>query len=127
MTGIRRLNAYDLPVTPGAMGPWREKGACVGAPQAWFFPERGESAKPALDLCAKCPVIVECRKWALSVPEKEGIWGGMTGRQRRGKYAPVCRRCGDDFVRMSREFVCASCRVVLAKESKHRNSLERTA
>ena len=46
MTGIRRLNAYDLPVTPGAMGPWREQGACVGAPQAWFFPERGFAPKP---------------------------------------------------------------------------------
>jgi WhiB family redox-sensing transcriptional regulator len=32
-------------------------------------------------ICARCPVLAECRSWAIS-HEAYGIWGGLTEHQR---------------------------------------------
>jgi hypothetical protein len=49
-----------------------------------FFPKQGGPTRPALEVCRRCPVTVECAEWANATPfERDGIWGGMTGRQRR--------------------------------------------
>lgn len=61
---------------------WYEHAECRG-PQALFFPERGESTKPAEEMCSRCPVSVECLAWALDHGEKFGIWGGASERERR--------------------------------------------
>ena len=49
-----------------------------------WFPEKGDdySRKAALRICRGCPVIEQCREYALRVDPPEGIWGGMTARQR---------------------------------------------
>lgn len=69
---------------------WREAAACRehGVDPEIFFPV-GETG-PALRLireakavCARCPVIAECREWALRAGEPDGIWGGMTTTERR--------------------------------------------
>jgi len=62
---------------------WQEHGACVGVDQAIFFPERGESTALAKAYCRVCPVQDECLDHALAVPEKVGIWGGLSERERR--------------------------------------------
>ena len=33
-------------------------------------------------VCARCPVLEPCRTHALSLPEEEGVWGGMTAEER---------------------------------------------
>jgi len=33
-------------------------------------------------LCEQCPVIVQCRQFALATNEPFGVWGGMTARER---------------------------------------------
>jgi hypothetical protein len=48
-----------------------------------FYPERGESAGPARQVCARCPVRRPCLEYALSNRITHGIWGGMTERERR--------------------------------------------
>lgn len=72
-----------LPFPPKAMGEWRDRAECRGAPHDWFFPERGESCEPAKALCAKCEVQPECLDWALTTPERYGIWGGIGEKSRR--------------------------------------------
>lgn len=92
------------PVTPAPLTQWerdrwRQDAACRpdrrpegmdrAAWTALFFPERGNRISPALNICAQCPVRAECRAEANGSPlEREGIWGGMSGRQRRRTRDP---------------------------------------
>ncbi len=46
-------------------------------------PERGESAEPARQVCAACPVRQPCLDYAISNRIAYGIWGGLTERERR--------------------------------------------
>ena|SRR5690242_10561912 len=62
---------------------WRELAACGGTDLDVFFPERGESAGPARQVCAVCPVREPCLEYALSNRIASGIWGGLTVRERR--------------------------------------------
>jgi len=62
---------------------WMEQGACRGVNPETFHPLRGEDTRPAKAICAECPVREECLAYALSVPEKQGVWGGVSERQRR--------------------------------------------
>lgn len=48
-----------------------------------FFPRRGELTAPAKRICRECSVIDDCLEWAMSVPEKHGIWAGLSERERR--------------------------------------------
>jgi len=48
-----------------------------------FFPGRGESAGPARQVCAVCPVRQPCLDYAISNGITHGIWGGLTERERR--------------------------------------------
>lgn len=48
-----------------------------------FFPGRGDLTAPAKRICEVCPVSAECLEWAMTVPEKHGIWGGKSERERR--------------------------------------------
>lgn len=70
---------------------WMERGAChalvetVGQPERdrIFFPTQGESTKRAKAICADCSVVDECLEYALTTPERYGIWGGTSERERR--------------------------------------------
>jgi len=57
--------------------------ACADLPADLFHPERGESTKEAKAVCATCLVRLECLEWAVTRPEKFGIWGGRSERERR--------------------------------------------
>lgn len=39
--------------------------------------------KEAKAICAECPLRVQCADYALQDPEIQGIWGGLTGGDRR--------------------------------------------
>jgi WhiB family transcriptional regulator, redox-sensing transcriptional regulator len=62
---------------------WRELAACRGTDLGLFFPGRGESAGPARQVCAACPVRQPCLEYAISNRIAYGIWGGLTERERR--------------------------------------------
>lgn len=64
---------------------WREAAACSGSDTALFFPigDEEESAEAAKAVCAACPVAEACLQYALSTNQTEGVWGGMTGAERR--------------------------------------------
>jgi WhiB family redox-sensing transcriptional regulator len=48
-----------------------------------FFPGRGETAGPARQVCARCPVCQQCLEFAVSNRIVDGIWDGLTGPERR--------------------------------------------
>jgi WhiB family redox-sensing transcriptional regulator len=62
---------------------WRQLGACLGLEPSIFYPEDEEAAEEAKSVCAGCKVRVACLEHALSIREKQGVWGGATERERR--------------------------------------------
>ena len=82
MTG--RLPRYRNLAAPARFAArWRERAACRGTDLDLFYPERGESAGPARQVCERCPVRQPCLEYALSNRITHGIWGGLTERERR--------------------------------------------
>jgi WhiB family redox-sensing transcriptional regulator len=79
-------------VKPTEMGrdvEWMRRGACLGPDPEIFFPEdrsggraKAQEVDEAKAVCRRCPVVPECLAWALTTPEKFGIWGGMTSNER---------------------------------------------
>jgi len=55
---------------------------CEGEDTALFYPEPNTSPRPALRICGHCLARDECLTWALNLPERHGIWGGTTEKQR---------------------------------------------
>ena len=62
---------------------WRELGACRGLEPAIFYPEDDAEAGDAKAVCEVCNVLVACLEYALTIREKQGVWGGATERERR--------------------------------------------
>lgn len=68
---------------------WRARSACRTKPTWMFFPARGdhETVKAAKAVCATCPVSAECL--AANLQERDGIYGGLSGRERRDLRSPI--------------------------------------
>ncbi|WP_411863258.1 WhiB family transcriptional regulator [Tsukamurella tyrosinosolvens] len=76
---------------------WRGAAACADRDAELWFPaerdgrtQRAPSARAAADarehealqICHTCPVILECRSYALRTGQEFGIWGGLTSENR---------------------------------------------
>lgn len=84
------VHAHAYMSTEPIYGPekdpsWRERAACKDTPTEVFFPPRGDPAgvAEAQKVCAGCPVRRECYEYAVSTKARFGVWGGMSGRERR--------------------------------------------
>ncbi|HEX4725940.1 MAG TPA: WhiB family transcriptional regulator [Pseudonocardiaceae bacterium] len=85
MADIRRL--------PGPVAErwdWQLRGLCRQLDSSVFFtPERERGAirtrreQHAKAVCARCPVLQQCREHALRAREPYGVWGGMTEHERK--------------------------------------------
>ena len=62
---------------------WRHRGACNGLDPSIFFPESEDESDEAKAICAECPVRIACLEHALTLREKDGVWGGTTEKERR--------------------------------------------
>jgi len=62
---------------------WRDRAACRGLDPSIFYPPSEEEVEPAKAVCEDCGVRQPCLEFALTVREREGIWGGATERERR--------------------------------------------
>ncbi len=61
---------------------WHERGTCRSVdPDMWFesYPSKYD---PVFQLCAECPVQVECLRQSFDDREEFGIWGGMSAHER---------------------------------------------
>lgn len=63
--------------------PWAAYAACRTVDPDVFFPATEDDTASALRICRGCPVIEECRDWALDMRIRYGVWGGLTERDRR--------------------------------------------
>jgi WhiB family redox-sensing transcriptional regulator len=62
---------------------WMRDALCREHPEVNFHPDRGERTEPAKAVCERCPVRAACLEHALANREHDGIWGGMSPRERR--------------------------------------------
>lgn len=81
--------AHRLPSATQDDWEWQYEGLCVTLDTDLFFApfnERGEAKRvreqEAVQVCARCPVLVRCREHALTVREPYGVWGGLTEEDR---------------------------------------------
>jgi WhiB family redox-sensing transcriptional regulator len=63
--------------------PWMVDAACRGLDPELFYPRLGEPTDRARAICNRCPVKQACLALAMRANERDGIWGGLSGRQRR--------------------------------------------
>jgi len=61
---------------------WTAYGSCSGASPDDLFVE-GAAQRSAREVCADCPVRLDCLIDALDNRIAFGVWGGMTERERR--------------------------------------------
>ena len=72
-------------------GSWQLRAACRGEDSAFFFApsyfekRREKDAREAVAkaICGHCPVLDDCREYALRAREGHGIWGGLNEMERR--------------------------------------------
>lgn len=67
------------------------EGDCKGMPTNWWFPDHGISYQDtqilerARAVCNTCGVKEECLNFALEFPNLQGMWGGMSPKQRQNE------------------------------------------
>lgn len=62
---------------------WMADANCRGMDPELFFPEPGESLASARAVCRACDVQAECLAYAINTGEKQGVWGGTSGQERK--------------------------------------------
>jgi WhiB family redox-sensing transcriptional regulator len=62
---------------------WRQYARCLGVDPELFYPTSDEAAEDAKAICRVCPVREPCLEHAITAREKQGVWGGLTERERR--------------------------------------------
>ncbi|GAA4989138.1 hypothetical protein GCM10025792_41700 [Pseudonocardia tropica] len=78
---------------------WRARAACRVVDPELFFPTAVNGAalaaaeRRALAVCRECPVVADCRSWAV-VEQPHGIAGGLTEDERRRARRAMPRRAG---------------------------------
>ena len=79
------------------MGFHSVSAACLGAPMHIFFPEKGVNATTAKKICAGCRVLTECGEWADANSPTEGIYAGLSPRERaiRNRGLKIVQNTGD--------------------------------
>ncbi|MFC9888180.1 WhiB family transcriptional regulator [Streptomyces pilosus] len=88
---------------------WHAQALCVGEDPELFFPlvETDAAAAPARTVCRRCPVLNDCRDWAVRHGETDGVWGATTPDQRRA---------------LRRAVLSASARALLEQAADQRSS-----
>lgn len=77
----------DEPPTFEPPGPWITDGLCSQTDPEIFHPEKGGNHREAKAICGRCPVVAECRDWAIATQQQHGVWGGLSGKERRALWA----------------------------------------
>lgn len=89
----------ERPAAISADWEWQLDGACRAGDGDLFFhpygerePSRSRRERAAQAVCAGCPVLLNCRSYALAAQEPYGVWGGMTETDRVEMLAERARR-----------------------------------
>ncbi|GGZ42096.1 transcriptional regulator WhiB [Streptomyces inusitatus] len=96
---VTAVPSQRVPAREDQDGPWHAEAVCRRDEAGLFFaPSKEPTAarlsreEAAKQVCARCPVMVECQEHALLQPEPYGVWGGLTAAERRVVLARRRRR-----------------------------------
>ena len=94
MADVRRLPGPNADIWD-----WQMQGLCRGVDSSFFFhpdgergPARAQREARAKAMCARCPVLEQCRAHAMAVQEPYGIWGGMSESERESAVRSANRK-----------------------------------
>lgn len=73
-------------------GEWITNARCRHGDVDVFFSDRAEHIAEAKAICARCPVRIPCRGWALLNREEYGVFGGLDAEERLEILGPKRRR-----------------------------------
>jgi WhiB family redox-sensing transcriptional regulator len=59
-----------------------DRGACRSVDPAVFYQDGALAEALAKRICAGCEVRLDCLVFALSTGNLDGVWGGLTARER---------------------------------------------
>lgn len=63
--------------------PWVAKALCAQVDGDLWFTESGQRPqRQALEMCGRCPSQNDCAIYALRNDIREGVWGGLTEKDR---------------------------------------------
>jgi WhiB family transcriptional regulator, redox-sensing transcriptional regulator len=62
---------------------WEDAARCRQSDPDLFFETGARSERRAKSICSRCEVRRECLAFALESRTEFGIWGGLSGRERR--------------------------------------------
>lgn len=92
MPQVTETSRLPRPVTEN--WDWQRHAARREMDSEHFFhpdAERGQARErrvaSAKAVCDSCPVMAECRRYALAAEEQFGVWGGLDERERREMIA----------------------------------------
>ncbi|MFE9561155.1 WhiB family transcriptional regulator [Streptomyces sp. NPDC006487] len=72
---------------PSRDNDWWRRALCTSDEECaeLFYSEASGSAARAKRICFSCPVRGACLEHAQEIGEFSGIWGGLTGHERRAR------------------------------------------
>jgi WhiB family redox-sensing transcriptional regulator len=91
MRYIRAANTRDQRSTPVG-SDWRDRAACRDQDTGMWFDETAAGVAAAKRVCNGCPALTPCREYALTVPERYGVFGGMDADERKAERRNRQRR-----------------------------------
>ncbi len=75
---------------------WMTSAACLGTDTRMWFADvkkggltdvqkaaAAAKVRRAKGICGSCPVVADCLEWAMTTPERYGLWGGLTADERQ--------------------------------------------
>jgi WhiB family redox-sensing transcriptional regulator len=79
----RRVVPSMVPRPVEPLGDWARDGLCAEVDLDLWFPGDGSDGLPAKRICRRCPVRDACLEYAMRNTELDGIWGGLSKKQRQ--------------------------------------------
>jgi len=78
---------------------WRNKGKCAGILRdEYMFSESSAKTKEGKKFCTGCPVMDQCRTYAIAHDEV-GVWGGTSRAERRALGPDITKIIQFEFYR----------------------------
>src|SRR6185436_15895807 len=71
---------------------WTDKAACRDADTELFFDDSRRAIRHAKAYCQGCPVWQQCRTYAYRNGIDEGVWGGLSAKERRAHLKRRAKR-----------------------------------
>lgn len=82
-TAVRAASLSELLGIDAQATEWMRDGLCAQTDPEAFHPDEHGSVVPAKAVCAVCPVLAECRAYALETGQRFGVWGGLSANERQ--------------------------------------------